>query len=71
MPYRPAHYESVDKRFQHVHSRPDQDPMSAYGPGWTALNGMQLQPGVQPSEPDRDLAEHPGTRDLIAKYTTV
>jgi hypothetical protein len=32
--------------------------MSAYGPGWTALNGMQLQPGVQPSEPDRDLAGH-------------
>ena len=50
--YRAAHYESVDERFRFVYSRPDQYPMFAWGPGWTGVNGMQLQPCVQPSEPD-------------------
>jgi hypothetical protein len=29
--------------------------MFAWGPGWTGVNRMQLQPRVQPLEPDRDL----------------
>jgi hypothetical protein len=31
------------------------------------VNGMRLQPCVQPLEPDRDLAEHPAARDPSGK----
>jgi hypothetical protein len=68
-PYWPAHYESVDEWFQRVHSRPDQDPMFAWGPGRTGLNGIQLQPRVQPLGPDRDVAGYPGAR--ITKYASI
>jgi hypothetical protein len=35
----PAHYESVDGRFHHVHSRPDQRLDTYAGPGRTGMNG--------------------------------
>lgn len=57
---RPAHYEFVDERFERVHSRLDQDLMFTRVPGWTGVDGMQLQPRVQPLEPHRDLPGHPG-----------
>lgn len=42
----------------HVHSGPDQGLISVGGLGRTGLNGVQLQPCMQPLEPDWDLAGH-------------
>ena len=35
-------------------ARADQDLMFVWGPGW-GLNGMRLQPRVQPLKPNHDL----------------
>jgi hypothetical protein len=64
-----AHYESVDERFQWVHSRPDEDGMSAWDGAGPGVNRMQLQPCVQPLGLDLDLAEHTA-RGSIWQYMT-
>jgi hypothetical protein len=45
--------------------------MVAWGSDRTGLNGMQLQPRVQPWRPDRDLAGYSVARSPMAKYATI
>jgi hypothetical protein len=54
-----TYYEFVDERCQLVHSSPDQDLMLAWEPVRTGVNGMRLQPRVQPLELDRARADIP------------